>query len=187
MIKFKSFFDIEKEEKWLNKQLQKGFICTNINSLGFYTFEKTDKNYILKIDYQDYLTKDKFEDYQLMYTDFGWQFLRGSRSGLQYWQKENDYQNNLYSDRQSEQNYYKRVMNYSASFTLLLFFFCYMLYKDSGLYLTEGLWQMEGALFWKALLFETPFVLVRLCPALMTLFFATGFLKAYQKHVQLKE
>lgn len=84
MIKFKSFFDIEKEEKWLNKQLQNGFICTSINSLGFYTFEETDKNYILKIDYQDYLTKDKFEDYQLMYTDFGWQFLRGSRNGLQY-------------------------------------------------------------------------------------------------------
>lgn len=62
-----------------------------------------------------------------------------------------------------------------------------MLYKDSGLYLTEGLWQMEGSLFWKALLFETPFVLLRLCPALMTLFFATGFFKAYQKHAQLKE
>lgn len=187
MIKFKSFFDIEKEEQWLNKQLQNGFVCTNISALGFYTFAKTNKHYVLRIDYQDYLAQEKFKDYQLMYIDFGWQFLKGSRSGLQYWQKEKDSQNKLYSDRQSEQNYYKRVMNYSASFTLLLLFLSYMLYKDNGLFLTEGLWQMAGSLFWKALLFEIPFVLLRLCPALMTLFFATGYIKASQKHAQLKE
>lgn len=35
MEKFKVFFDIEKEERWLNDQLQKGYRCTHINSLGF--------------------------------------------------------------------------------------------------------------------------------------------------------
>jgi hypothetical protein len=40
------FFDIEKEEQWLNEQLQKGYRCTNISGLGIYTFEKTDKKYV---------------------------------------------------------------------------------------------------------------------------------------------
>jgi len=31
-------------------------------------------------------------------------------------------------------------------------------------YLTPGLWQMQGEWFWKALLFETPFVLLRILP-----------------------
>lgn len=187
MIKIKSFFDIEKEENWLNRQLQNGFCCTNISGLGIYSFEKTDKRYVIRIDYQDYLTKEKFQEYKRMYEDFGWNCIKGSQRGLQYWQKEVDAQNELYSDRQSESNYYKRVMNYTSSLTLLLLFMSYTLYKDSGLYLTEGLWTMEGALFWKAFIFETPFALIRSCPALMTIFFGRSFYKAYQKHAILKE
>ncbi|MCY8205850.1 DUF2812 domain-containing protein, partial [Bacillus sp. N12A5] len=30
MKKCRMFFDIEKEEQWLNEQLQKGYRCTNI-------------------------------------------------------------------------------------------------------------------------------------------------------------
>lgn len=60
-------------------------------------------------------------------------------------------------------------------------------FKDSGLYLTEGLWSMEGSLFWKALLFETPFALLRLLPALMLVFFGFSFYKAYRKYSMLKE
>lgn len=77
---FKCFFDIEKEEKWLNKQLQNGFRCTNISGLGIYTFEKTDKRYVMRLDYQDYLPKDKYEDYKLMYEDYGWSCIKGSLS-----------------------------------------------------------------------------------------------------------
>ena len=165
---FKCFFDIEKEEKWLNKQLQNGFRCTNISGLGIYTFEKTDKRYVMRLDYQDYLPKDKYEDYKLMYEDYGWSCIKGSQRGLQYWQKEADEQNELYSDRQSESNYYKRLMNYTSGLTIMTLLFSYMfVYKDSGLYLTEGLWSMKGSLFWKAFLFETPFALLRSFPALL--------------------
>ena len=62
-----------------------------------------------------------------------------------------------------------------------------MPYKDSGLYLAEGLWSMKGALFWKAFLFETPFALLRLLPALMVVFFGSSFYKAYRKYSMLKE
>ncbi|WP_100402750.1 DUF2812 domain-containing protein [Bacillus sp. FJAT-42315] len=188
MKKFKMFFDIEKEEKWLNEQLQKGYRCTNISRLGIYTFEKTDKRYVMRLDYQDYLPKKKFKDYTEIYEDFGWICIQGTRlGGIQYWQKENDDQNEIFSDRQSKSNYYKRWMGYSSGLGILLLFFSYMFYKDSGLYLTEGLWNMKGALFWKAFLFETPFVLLRLLPVLMGVFFGISFYQAYRKYAMLKE
>lgn len=188
MKKFKIFFDIEKEEQWLNEQLQKGFRCTNISGLGIYTFEKTDKRYVVRLDYQDYLPKKKFVEYKGIYEDFGWICIKGSRlGGIQYWQKEDDNQNEIFSDRQSKGDYYKRLMGYSFMLGMLCLFCSYSLYKDSGLYLTEGLWSMKGALFWKAFLFETPFVLLRSLPALMVILFGSSFYNAYRKYLILKE
>lgn len=58
MIKFKIFFDIEKEEQWLNQMLSQGLVCTNINSAGFYTFKHTtDLEQVIRIDYQQDLRK----------------------------------------------------------------------------------------------------------------------------------
>ncbi|PJY99773.1 hypothetical protein CPT06_12510 [Bacillus vallismortis] len=188
MKKMKMFFDIEKEEQWLNEQLQKGYRCTNISGLGIYSFKKTDKRYVMRLDYQDYLPKKKLVEYKGIYEDFGWMYINGSwLSGIRYWQKEDDGQNEIFSDRQSKCHYYKRLMNYSSGLGLLCLFFSYMIYKDLGLYLTEGLWSMKGAWFWKAFLFETPFALLRLLPALMFAFFASSFYKAYRKHSMLKE
>lgn len=121
MKKFKMFFNIEKEEQWLNEQLQKGYRCTNISRLGIYTFEKTDKRYVMRLDYQDYLSTKKFNDYKGIYEDFGWNYINGSSlGGIQYWQKEADGQIEIFSDRQSKSNYYKRWMGYSsAPFALL--------------------------------------------------------------------
>ena len=184
MKKFKMFFDIEKEEQWLNEQLQKGYRCTNISGLGIYTFEKNDKRYVMRLDYQDYLSKKKLIDYKGIYEDFGWIYINGPwLSGIRYWQKEDDDQNEIFSDRQSKSNYYKRLMGYSFWLGMLFL----MLFKDhSGLY-HEGLWSMKGALFWKAFLFETPFALLRSLPALMVVFFGRSFYKAYRKYSMLKE
>ena len=188
MKKCKAFFDIEKEENWLNEQLQKGYRCTNISALGIYTFKKTDKHYVMRLDYQNSLAKDKFKEYKEMYEDFGWHYVKGfGRSGIQYWQKEDDNQNEIYSDRQSKCNYYKRLMNYTSSLMILSLILSFALYKDSGLYLTEGLWHMEGSLFLKAFLFETPFVLLRLLPALMVVLFGLSFYKFYRKRALLIE
>ncbi|AWK96088.1 DUF2812 domain-containing protein [Bacillus amyloliquefaciens] len=188
MKKFKMFFDIEKEEQWLNEQLQKGYRCTNISGLGIYTFEKTDKKYVMRLDYQDYLSKKKFKDYKEIYEDFGWSYINGPWGlGTRYWQKENDDQNEIFSDRQSKSNYYKRLMSFSSCFGLLCLFYCNMIYTNSGLYLAEGLWSMEGAMFWKAFLFETPFALLRSLPALMAVLFGCSFYKAYRKYSRLKE
>jgi hypothetical protein len=188
MKKFNMFFDIEKEEQWLNEQLQKGYRCTNISGSGIYTFEKTDRRYVMRLDYQDYLPKKKFVEYKEIYEDFGWNYIKGAwLVGIRYWQKEDDDQSEIFSDRQSKSNYYKRLMSYSSSFGVMSLLFSYMLYKDSGLYLTEGLWDMKGALFWIAFLFETPFALLRSLPALMVVFFGSSFYKAYIKYSMLKE
>lgn len=187
MKKFKMFLDIEKAEKWLNKQLQKGYRCTHISGLGIYTFEKTDKRYVIRLDYQDHLSKKKFKDYKGLYEDFGWVYIGGSWLGDRYWQKEDGNQNEIFSDRQSWSNHYRRLMNYSASFGLMFLFISYLIYNDSGLYLTEGLWSMEGALFWLALLFETPFVLLRSLPFLMAVLLGCSFFKAFRKYSMLKE
>src|SRR5699024_6662765 len=166
--------DIEKEEQWLNEQLQKGYRCTNISGLGIYTFEKADKRYVMRLDYQDYLSKKKFKDYKDIYEDFGWFYINGPwLSGIRYWQKEDDNQNEIFSDRQSIGNYYKRIMNYSFMLGMLCLFFSYLLYKDYELYLTEDFWSMKDALFWKAFLFEIPFVLFSLLTAFLVIFFVT--------------
>ena len=187
MKKNRLFFDIEKEEQWLNKQLQKGYRCTNISGLGIYTFKKTDKRYVMRLDYQEYLSKKKLKDYKGIYEDFGWFYIkRAWLGGIRYWQKEDDDQNEIFSDRQSKSNYYKRLMGYSLLLGVLLLAFSYTFYTDSALY-HEGLWSMEGTMFWKAFIFETPFVFLKLLPALMVVFSGRSFYKAYRKYSMLKE
>ncbi|WP_449540434.1 DUF2812 domain-containing protein [Ferdinandcohnia sp. Marseille-Q9671] len=187
MKRFKVFFNIEKEEQWLNEHLQKGYRCTNISGLGIYTFEQADKRYVMRLDYQDYLPKNKLVEYKGIYEDFGWNYVKGSwLSGIRYWQKEEDGQNEIFSDRQSKSNYYKRLMNYSFWLGLVCSAYAFMLYKDSELY-HEGLWSMEGSLFWKAFLFETPFVLLKMVPVLLVIFLGSNFYYAYRKYSVLKE
>lgn len=188
MKKFKVFFNIEKEEQWLNAQLQEGYRCTHISGLGIYTFKETDKRYVMRLDYQDYLSKKKFKEYQAIYEDFGWAHIEGHRiGGRQYWQKEADAQNEIFSDRQSKRHYYKKLMGYSLVFVMLSLAISITQYTDSGSLYHEGLWSMKGSLFWKALFFETPFVLLKLLPAFIVVFSAMSFYKFYKKYAMLKE
>lgn len=187
MKKFKMFFNIVEEEKWLNDQLQKGYRCTKISNLGIYTFEKVSDDYVIRLDYQDVLPKGKFLEYKTIYEDFGWSHIKGTRFGtIQYWQKEAGIQNEIFSDRQSIFHYYKRLMKYSLLLGLPLLVICFYLYKD-GIYLTEGLWEMKGKLFWLAFLFETPFALFRLIPFIFLIISSIGFFKAYRQYAALKE
>ncbi|WP_042224169.1 DUF2812 domain-containing protein [Oceanobacillus manasiensis] len=187
MKRFKVFFNIEKEEQWLNEQLQKGYHCTDISGLGVYTFENTDKKYVMRLDYQDHLSKEKLEDYKEIYEDYGWNYIQRSRfSGIRYWQKEDNGQNEIFSDRQSKGNYYKRLARYSFWLGVICLAYAFMLYSDMNLY-HEGLWSMDGSLFWKAILFETPFVLLKLVPAIMAVFLLSSYYKAYRKYAMLVE
>ncbi|MDN4492975.1 DUF2812 domain-containing protein [Ureibacillus aquaedulcis] len=188
MRKFKLFLNILKEEQWLNEHLQKGYQCTNVSGVGLYTFKRTDKAHIIRLDYQDYLSADKYKEYKMIYEDFGWTHIRGSRLGsIHYWQKTADSQNEIFSDRQSFVHYYKRLMNYSLSLAFTFLIISYMIYEDSSLYQTQGLWDMEGSLFWKAFLFETPFAIFKAIPLFMILFFGINYYHAYRQYSTLKE
>lgn len=186
MKKIKVFFDIIREEQWLNEQLRQGYRCTHVNGFGRYTFEETDVPHVLRLDYQNYMPGDKFQEYKSIYVDFGWTHIRGSRLGsIQYWQKPADGQQEIFSDRQSLTSYYKRVMNYSLSLALVFFIIGFTNIDNFQLYMAQGLWEMEGSLFWKAFLFETPFALLRGSPYLLLVFFGISYYRAYRRHERL--
>lgn len=190
MKQFKMFLNIAKEKEWLNVQLQKGYRCTNISSLGIYTFERTNKQYVIRLDCQDYLSKEKLAEYKGIYEDFGWTYIRGFWiGGTRYWQKEQGNQDHIFSDRQSKVHYYKRLMGYSIGLGMLCLMIAFFQYHDSGLsgFYHDGLWAMEGSLFWKAFLFETPFVLLKLAPVFLFIFFSSSFIKTYHHYTELKE
>lgn len=188
--------NILKEEQWLNDFLQQGYKITKINAwLSGFVFEKTSQSYVVRIDCQKAMKKEAFEEYKLMYEDFGWTYLQGSRSsGKHYWQKvlEGQEADQLFSDRQSTKNYYKQLMNYSLMFALPFFVLSCILFQQGilspdNIYLTRGLWDMEGSLFWKAFLFETPFALLRLFCPLIVIGSAVLSLSAYYEYRKLQQ
>ncbi|SNZ10519.1 Protein of unknown function [Terribacillus aidingensis] len=189
MKKFNIFFDFEKEEQWLNDQLQKGYRCTNISALGIYTFEKTDKSYVLRLDYQDYLSKERFKHYKETYEDFGWSYINSPcwLGGTRYWQKEGDNKNVIFSDRQSKRNYYRKLMYFSAVVSVMLLFISYLIYQDTGFYFAEGLSGLSGSLFWIGFILEIPFLLLSNLPLIICAFSSISFYKAYRNYWMLKE
>lgn len=188
MKRVKQFFNIIEEEKWLNKQLQMGYLCSNISGLGVYTFKNTNEEYVIRLDYQNYMSAGKFQEYKTIYEDFGWKHIKGSRFGsIQYWQKLANGDEDIFSDRESNIYYYKRLMNYSLSLTVMLLLISFPILENSNLYATKGLWNMENSMFWKAFLFETPFVIIKLLPLIMCVFSGISYFKAYHQYSMLKE
>ncbi len=193
MKKYKWFADVTKEESWLNEQLAQGYACERIGAFGSYTFAPTDRKMVIRLDYQDYMTAERFAEYVSMHEDFGWTHLRGHRWGsVQYWQKPADARDDLFSDAASQAAFYRRLMNYALSMSVLFFLFSMNVFDGNpfdvkGSYLTQGLWEMEGALFWKAFLFETPFALMRfLAPWVLVVSFAL-FLYSYSRYSKHKK
>lgn len=183
MKKFKIFFDIKKEEQWLNHMLSNGWVCTNVSSSGFYTFKKTaDLEQVIRIDYQQDLRREKRTNYKQLYEDFGWHSLKEKPyDGTYYWLKRKDGNDELFSDNDSTISKYKRLMKHSSnwvvlSFILLMIFYStdhsYYFFNIKDAYFTPGLWDAKGFAFLFAFLFETPFAIMRIIPP--WLFLATG-------------
>lgn len=171
MIKFKIFFDIEKEEQWLNHMLSKGWVCANVISGGFYTFKKTDNlERVIRIDFQQDLKKEERTNYKQLYEDFGWQSLKEkSYDGSYYWLKRKDGNDELFSDNDSQIAKYKRLMKHSSNWAIIFFIWLMMFYSNDNFYpfnikdayFTPGLWDKEGFSFVFSFLFETPLAIMR--------------------------
>lgn len=110
----------------------------------------------------------------MLFEDSGWEHIAGKKSsGYQYFKKtDKQGSEEIFSDVDSKAYRYKRLSDMWAklawSFIPILVVFILTNTIDPGellhpksLYYTPGLWDLNGAAFWKAFLFETPFVLLR--------------------------
>ena len=118
--------------------------------------------------------KKDLDDYLLLFEDSGWTHLAGDKgSGRQYFMKEDSSANDdIFSDKHSKAERYQRMADVWFNLALAYFPIGVALYltkfadfgwilNPKSLYLTPGLWNLSGASFWKAFLFETPFALGR--------------------------
>ena len=183
MKKFKLIADFEREEEFLNDMAKKGYRLQKYNSLGRYTFvsaEPQDLSY--KVDYRKFPSKARFEEYCTMFQDAGWEHVYGTRrSGSQYFlpvpgKAQTD---DIFSDEESKAGRYKRFSAQCfTSLALAIVWFMIMMPNSWALwdvktwYFADGLWDMTGPMFWKAFLFETPFVILRIAPFIIFLLLA---------------
>lgn len=184
MKKIKFFLDFEKEEKWLRKMEQNGYLLEK-KSL-FYYFTKTNpSNGVIKIDYRRFKNYKDFMDYISMFEDSGWKHISGTKSsGTQYFRLiDKESNEDIFSDARSRAGRYKRISDMWLSCELF-FVAMFIILVSQGMveiqnlflpkewYLTPGLWESDGFSFIWAFLFETPFALFRGCSWLFCIVFA---------------
>lgn len=201
MKKYKFFTDFDKEEKWLNDMASQGYRFTRKTLFGYrFEFGKPE-NMAIKMDYRIFSRQKDFEDYRALFEDSGWEHIAGTKSsGYQYFKKAHKQGSvEIFSDVDSKAGRYKRLSDMWATlvccFTPLLVVLISNNTIDPGvlldlksLYYTPGIWDLEGAAFWRAFLFETPFALFRglawlIFPLVIVvyLYFASKADKQYKK------
>ena len=201
MKKFKLIADFEKEEQFLNDMAKKGHRLKKYNSLGMYTFVSAEpQNLSYRVDYRIFSSNARFEEYCTMFQDAGWEHVYGNRrSGSQYFlpvpgKAQTD---DIFSDEESKAGRYKRFLAqcFISLASMIMWFIViipdkWVLWDVKSWYFTQGLWDMTGSLFWKAFLFETPFVILRIAPFIIFLLLAvlSGYCAAEaKKHLRRYE
>ncbi|MBB6218154.1 hypothetical protein HNQ80_004294 [Anaerosolibacter carboniphilus] len=173
MRKFKFFIDYDKEEKWLNDMARSGYELEDVR-FG-YKFRSTKaENATIRIDYRSFKNKEDFIDYCSLFEDSGWNHIAGTKhSGTQYFKKiGKNSEEDIFSDNMSKAARYKRLSDMWLMLGISYFPIFIALkstktidinaiYNPKLLYYTQGLWEMNGSLFWRAFLFETPFAIIR--------------------------
>lgn len=178
MKKCHVFLDLNDEENWINAIQEGGYRLDWVNPyLHCYTFQKladADQfNPYTRLDFRDRGMKRRaYQDYRQLFSDSGWRLIAGSRhGGIQYFQQKTAASDrDIFSDERSRarsRRRFTRLSLYYAVFLLSYVFFYWQTTDDLNFfdvkswYLTPGLWQMQGEWFWKAVIFETPFALMR--------------------------
>ncbi len=172
--KFKVFLSLEKEEAWLNKQLQEGLELIALPGNLYYQFEeRTDSTEkVIRLDYRKFSSKEEFENYLQFMTDSGWKHISGEyNSGVQYFSGMKGDTPELFSDTSSLMAREKRIRNGKVVTLLLLQSYIFLFLRNSfdlsylhlrKAFLTPGLWEKSGLHFLTSFLFELPFALIRL-------------------------
>ena len=195
MKKFRIFLSLKKEEEWINSIQEEGYRLVSVSSvIPVYTFEKlTSKEEFIpyvRLDFREKsMGKVKYEDYVTLFSDSGWKLIKGSRfGGAQYFQQEYpDVTREIFSDTDSQESVKKRYVKYGYTYGTLFLLYFFLFFNNyswnlddilnfKSWYFTQGLWEMKGTWFWKAFLFETPFVLLRVLPLFFFLFLGVYYL-----------
>ena len=189
MKKFRIFLSLKKEEEWINSIQEEGYRLVSVSSVvPIYTFEKlaSKETFIpyVRLDFREKsMGKVKYEDYVTLFSDSGWKLIKGSRSGgAQYFQQEYpDVTRDIFSDTDSQESVKKRYVKYGYTYGTLVFLSFFIFFSSNSWNLdtrlnfkswsfTHCVCEMEGMWFWKAFIFETPFVLLRVLPLFFFLF-----------------
>lgn len=178
MKKFKLFFsDIQTQEKWINDIQEQGYRLVNVGPfLPIYSFEKFPDAPPVRLDFKDYMSKDKFNDYLTLFEDYGWTHLAGSRwGGFQYFQQtSSDNGDEIFSDQASKltmsQTYYKAAL--ITAFPCLVIVMGNIL-ESNYWYLNPEIWTVS----WQATVFALiPLTALFVLPPLFLLFMAVYYL-----------
>lgn len=199
---YRCFFDFAREERWLADMARQGYALSEITCLGRYTFQPSDgTGLVYRMDYRVFGRTDDYGEYLALFEDSGWRHLRGSKSsGVQYFvQSKEGAPEDIFSDKASRAGRYQRLsamwLSLFAAFVPIVVALAMTnayglaaFTSPKALYLTPGLWQMSGARFWAAFLFETPFAVGRgfswVLVLLPLILYLIAFLKSRQLYRQ---
>jgi hypothetical protein len=173
MFRIKYFLDFAKEEKWLNEMAHGGWELVKVDAV--YHFQPADpQDALIRIDYRNFHSRADYENYVTLFEDSGWQHVAGSRhTGLQYFKRVSPASaEDIFSDDRSRAERFQRFARiwFSIAMAELLIMIIMgvsgamdlqALIQPRHFYLTPGLWERQGAAFWSAFWFETPFALFR--------------------------
>ncbi|MGE7924035.1 DUF2812 domain-containing protein [Viridibacillus arvi] len=106
--KYRWFIDFEREEEWLNDNLQKGYTLIAKNMFGVYHFvEMQNSMKILRLDFQRIKSAHNFESYKSQFEEVGWKHIDGKKgNSFHYWIKEKNGNDKILSDKQSFNSVY---------------------------------------------------------------------------------
>jgi hypothetical protein len=172
MKAFKMFVDFDREEAWLNRKAGEGWLIVKAGLV--YTFAPIEPgSAVVRVDYRPTMGTADFDDYRNLFWDAGWQHVAGSRgSGAQYFASfSGDTNADIFSDATSKAQRYRKAMAMTSVLLLPFFIITVALWTQGNLavelYLTPGLWELQGWQFVRAFAFETPFALLRLAGPLV--------------------
>lgn len=172
MKTFKIFVDFDKEEAWLNRRAAEGWLLVGAG-LRYSFAPIAPGSAVVRVDYRPSMSAADFDDYRNLFWDAGWQHMAGSRwSGAQYFASfSGDANADIFSDPASKAQRYRRAMTVTSALLLPFLVITLALLVQGNLsvdlYLTPGLWEMQGWDFVRAFAFETPFALMRLAGPLL--------------------
>lgn len=191
MKKLKFFLNFDHEEAWLNRLAQAGSLISAPGPV--YRFSPIEPGTaVVRVDYRPAMSEADFTDYRTLFADAGWLHQAGTRrGGAQYFASFAGEPNaDIFSDAGSRAERYRRSIAASSLLLLPFLVLVFILWTQGNLfpaqgYLTPGLWQKQGLDLVGALLFETPFVLLRFAGPCILLAFCVALVIAIGAQSQL--